>query len=554
MKLDLGAILHTNYRPNTALEAHQIRALLAEKSTRLLRLQNAIAELKTAVAKLDEEERLLKEDCEAYERLLAPIRRIPPELLQLIFIQCLPERNCVMSRNAAPLVLGRVCSDWRRISLATSELWARLHVVEPEDPSYVPERRRENPRLDLRAQAARTWLNRSGIQPLSLSLDGVANGLASWKGSRADILLDVLIDFSARWRCVSLNLPRRVAGRLLALAPEDVPMLEMLNLTHPQDPVGSFDWNTVRILPQLRGFSTASSRAFNFDNIPLTWSNLTHISLASHPFAISTELNSQTAIALLRRCPALLVAELAIKQVPPEDEEPAIAVCPNVHTFKLYVTSASASGLARFLTRVSFPSLRTLSLHGIRRFDQSRRDAADDFARVFASYRDLTSLSLGTNILSKAALAQILRTMPRTMERLHLIASHSTLVVDSKTQTSSPLDDDTLNVLGGNCAALRDLHIEACLALSDAAIVGFTAQAPALRRLGIDFNSTRDPDEGCAADVQARIAKVAPRVEARLAYGTRTWSVSRGLEPRDMLGRMTSLSVNAASQWSDFSL
>ncbi|KAF8177075.1 hypothetical protein K438DRAFT_1522243, partial [Mycena galopus ATCC 62051] len=55
---------------------------------------------------------------------------LPPDIIQEIFIACLPtHRNCAVSATEAPALLGRIRGAWRAISLSTPQLWARLRVV-----------------------------------------------------------------------------------------------------------------------------------------------------------------------------------------------------------------------------------------------------------------------------------------------------------------------------------------------------------------------------------------------------------------------------------------
>ncbi|KAJ6489026.1 hypothetical protein C8R45DRAFT_826827, partial [Mycena sanguinolenta] len=60
---------------------------------------------------------------DAHKALISPVRRLPPEVLQIIFIACLPpHRNCAIAATEAPIRLGRVCSAWRSISIYTPQL------------------------------------------------------------------------------------------------------------------------------------------------------------------------------------------------------------------------------------------------------------------------------------------------------------------------------------------------------------------------------------------------------------------------------------------------
>ncbi|KAF8210556.1 hypothetical protein K438DRAFT_1570262, partial [Mycena galopus ATCC 62051] len=55
--------------------------------------------------------------------LISSIRRLPLQVIQEIFIACLPtHRNCVMSASEAPIQLGRICSSWRALAFSTPQL------------------------------------------------------------------------------------------------------------------------------------------------------------------------------------------------------------------------------------------------------------------------------------------------------------------------------------------------------------------------------------------------------------------------------------------------
>ncbi|KAF7357903.1 hypothetical protein MVEN_00836600 [Mycena venus] len=173
--------LRTNYCPRDE-ELAQIKALLSEPCQRLKHLDDEIAVLQKALDKLSEERNALSAYVKAHEALMSPIRRLPLDILEHIFVACLPtHRNCVMSAKEAPVILGRICSSWRNISLRTPRLWCRLHIVEPPPPessnSLTASSRRllqleakVTQRLQ-RLEVANTWLRRSGQCPLSISLE-----------------------------------------------------------------------------------------------------------------------------------------------------------------------------------------------------------------------------------------------------------------------------------------------------------------------------------------------------------------------------------------------
>ncbi|KAJ7272082.1 hypothetical protein B0H12DRAFT_973195, partial [Mycena haematopus] len=123
--------LGTNYCP-TDEEVLEIKALLVEPTLRLKGLDDEITKLQEAIDKLAEERGRIGAYVKAHKALLSPVRRLPLDIIQELFVACLPtHRNCVMSASEAPVLLGRICSSWRAITLSTPRLWASLHVVEP---------------------------------------------------------------------------------------------------------------------------------------------------------------------------------------------------------------------------------------------------------------------------------------------------------------------------------------------------------------------------------------------------------------------------------------
>ncbi|KAJ6581969.1 hypothetical protein B0H19DRAFT_893223, partial [Mycena capillaripes] len=123
MSSPFAARLGTNYCPKDE-EILEIKTLLIEPYLRLKRLDDEIADLQRAIDKLAEERDGLGVFVEGHKALLSPVRRLPLDVIQEIFIACIPtHRNCVMSASEAPVLLGRICSSWRAISLSMPRLW-----------------------------------------------------------------------------------------------------------------------------------------------------------------------------------------------------------------------------------------------------------------------------------------------------------------------------------------------------------------------------------------------------------------------------------------------
>ncbi|KAJ7140918.1 hypothetical protein C8R44DRAFT_603871, partial [Mycena epipterygia] len=109
----------TNYCP-TDEEITEIQSLIIEPTLRLQRLDDEIADLQKVIDKLAEERASLGAYGEAHKALISPVRRLPLDVIQEIFVACIPtHRNCVMSAREAPVLLGHICSSWRETSLST---------------------------------------------------------------------------------------------------------------------------------------------------------------------------------------------------------------------------------------------------------------------------------------------------------------------------------------------------------------------------------------------------------------------------------------------------
>ena len=80
------------------------------------------------------------------------------------------------------MLLNRVCSLWRSVALSSPRIWTRLHIPLPGNPSFPspygsnvdralePRRQMFSKTMQLRCQAVKEWLDRSGSCPLSLSI------------------------------------------------------------------------------------------------------------------------------------------------------------------------------------------------------------------------------------------------------------------------------------------------------------------------------------------------------------------------------------------------
>ncbi|KAF9444965.1 hypothetical protein P691DRAFT_676615, partial [Macrolepiota fuliginosa MF-IS2] len=120
-------LFRTNNSP-TDNESALARNALAKSLGSINLIDNEISHFQDRLETLSLEQQQLYASLETYRGSLAPVRRLFPEILQEVFYHCLPTaHNAVMSATEAPLLLGRVCSQWRRVAYSTPKLWASIH-------------------------------------------------------------------------------------------------------------------------------------------------------------------------------------------------------------------------------------------------------------------------------------------------------------------------------------------------------------------------------------------------------------------------------------------
>ncbi|KAJ7455745.1 hypothetical protein FB451DRAFT_1048763, partial [Mycena latifolia] len=110
--------LHTNYVPSdSAVKGIQSHLISHHFNWRCpLRLEGLIKDLS---AKRQE----ILNYIAAHETLTSPARQLRRDIVQEIFLACLPtHRNAVMSAKEAPLILARIYSAWQTLALSIPAL------------------------------------------------------------------------------------------------------------------------------------------------------------------------------------------------------------------------------------------------------------------------------------------------------------------------------------------------------------------------------------------------------------------------------------------------
>ncbi|KAJ7355910.1 hypothetical protein DFH08DRAFT_510885 [Mycena albidolilacea] len=329
-----------------------------------------------------------------------PINDLPPELVELIFLQC---RNAVdlypmPVSNDAPLNLSQTCKRWKDIAYGLPSLWSKLKVVASHTASGPP------------VQVVERWMFLSAAHPLSLSLvcrrqpdtatrtPGAADHkvLSDLGVSR---VLELFLSNMDRWRTVSFDFSQ-FAPPIKQPTSQSAPQLECFEI-HP------FSWS-----PQLRALpvpwlaaalSAPLLHSFTshlgkfppavFSEIP--WAQLTYLRLETGLSDFACLFILQSASNLIE-CHLLNVRHEFLEDVPAFD--PLLPpVLPRLTTLGL----ASQVGFDRIFRLLVAPDLRTLEI--ATRSTQMRWDHVQFMAFLRRSLCSITSLTMRDLFVSRLA-------------------------------------------------------------------------------------------------------------------------------------------------------
>lgn len=145
-------LLRTNYVP-PGDDAQKIREVVSNTREELGRVEAEIRELQTRQLGI-------LGHVKVHQALLAPIRQVPNEILQEIFLHVVTKDWVTLADGVSQppaWTLSWVCSRWRAISLATPQIWSFIAVLLTDGGDH-----------ELRL--CRAHLDRSNQSPLSFKL------------------------------------------------------------------------------------------------------------------------------------------------------------------------------------------------------------------------------------------------------------------------------------------------------------------------------------------------------------------------------------------------
>ncbi|KAJ7019197.1 hypothetical protein C8F04DRAFT_1148409 [Mycena alexandri] len=493
--------LGTNYCPKDE-ELVEIKNLIIEPTLRLRRLDDEIVELQSALDKLAAERDSVEAFVDAHKALISPARRLPLDIIQEVFVACLPtHRNCVMSASEAPVLLGRICGLWRAISLSTPRLWSKIHVVEPFHwlPSPLLEKK-----LAQRLEMTKIWLERSGQCRLSISLECRTDGNDS-SGYPPDHstsavtpgamqFLQALIPSSRRWRHIHFSAPLWMLWETMShLREADVPLLESVAIYHnfrDDSAMGSLGPLEILRGARISSFATPGN-SFVSTLLPLRWQQLTRLTIDGPPWNVGADLNSEAILRTVARCPELRFCRLGIndgENTEVHSQHPVVEL-PFLHTLELHSVESMEPTVSFLLERISLPKLRSFT---IRSYMETQYPGS--LAPFFARSANLETLEIDSMAFSRASLTESLLGLPPTIRRLGI---HN---LNNRWGIAAPpsLADETLAVLTP-AHGLQDLFINHCIDITDEALLRFVTARMSdphsmLRRIEVQFDRIMEAD------------------------------------------------------------
>ncbi|KAK0442727.1 uncharacterized protein EV420DRAFT_1074956 [Desarmillaria tabescens] len=182
------------------LSISNLRSQIAEEidayDAEILRIQS-ISE------KLNRDRDLLRSYADHYGALLAPVRRLPYDILLQIFEEACKQESDLYP-SSVPFLLGLVCKRWRNVTITSPSLWSNIVVRLPSRRPFPASRWQSIHKV------VKLHLLRSGCMPLALRF--LSSRLVIIRDDGLDIVAETLVAHQFRFR--EIRGPLRAIARL----------------------------------------------------------------------------------------------------------------------------------------------------------------------------------------------------------------------------------------------------------------------------------------------------------------------------------------------------
>lgn len=329
---------------------------IKDLSADLLTIKREMHILRDRLAALQILERRHETSISLHSASLAPILRLPVEILTRIFSFAVSHDVLDKEHRKLPVTLTRVCTYWEEVCLSHPDFWTTLVVLPGDDNSYVD-----------------AVLRRSGSRPLQVA----------FSGNKVDQLAAIL-DCATRWENVifSLHADRLPISEVLSLFQEKLgepnqvlPWLTSFNISVTcAGPPRQLILPILGACPALRSLGIGGS--LGIPDIP--WHSLVNVSFTNRTEGIMHDFLTQTTDKL---------KNAALHFPPPTDVTDAHN---HITLSNAHLRSLSLTGICypSWVARLRLPQLESLDLTLISPLHRP------EHTRI--SYRNVTTLIRGS--------------------------------------------------------------------------------------------------------------------------------------------------------------
>ncbi|KAJ6490619.1 hypothetical protein C8R47DRAFT_1122998 [Mycena vitilis] len=333
--------------PDTATSfEHGICSLIEQSESNIGDIDAEIAYFRYQIEALSSLRELEVEEIAALKAKIAPIRKLPVELLAEIFLLSLvPQSSIYRVFNSEQDVfrLSQVSAHWRQVAHSTPRLWTTPVQMRPSlvDPTEA---------------MTKVWIDRSSPLPISVHvLTGrKLYGRSSPKGyyTRLTSLMRVLLSAAHRWK--TLAMAPEVVHYFLPNHPDTFPALEEVRFLTSEYVLNDLDIHIFSTASRLRTFDVRNLKVRDYRTPPtfhMPWTQLETL-----------ELSDTAGRATLCLCPNLRHATVTVRQVGVQTTQ-GFPFLKTLHA-TFWGTRGTRAALVAdaFFTSLAFPALENLTV------------------------------------------------------------------------------------------------------------------------------------------------------------------------------------------------
>jgi len=367
-----------------------VKHLLSMVESDALRCDAELERLNVQVLRLQNARQRIQQREAACVSLLAPIKKVPADILTNILAQSSTTNELWQKRGVdrsglvpSTVILSGVCASWRKLTHSTPSLWANFSIVSS----------RKIKNLGHLLHLLKLYLQHSYQYPLSFQVS-----CSKTIHIHADVYT-LLCQHAERWRAVTLDIDNKslqlesllnIQGRL--------PLLEEIEIMNTG---GSNNFKPFSVCPRLRKFICGAM----VDTINIPWVQIEELVLYAK--------SAVTAAECCVRCPQLTSLELYTTQTSKIDR--VREELPFVTSLKLTLPTQESHDnqtlLANTFKQFALPALESLTIYGEGNLAHSW---SPHTFRSFlkASACSITSLTLETVGINSSELIEILSNLP----------------------------------------------------------------------------------------------------------------------------------------------